>query len=356
MTMAGILMLAGLNASAVALAQTPSPATSVPTQLPAPGLVLVPYEEDAKTTDPHAVAITQTFAKDLATAGVAVTVIPPLDHLDAVAGAAKICADNHATALLIPEGRYEQTLKRVPIGLLTTIYHYPVHVEFRLDEVGCDGTIRWSTTTTGDQNPGGMGFSPANLGSYVDTAFRAAELTAAQAFAVAVIPPGPTGVAAVTAPATPLVGPTSYLLLPLGQPTIADPHIADVTHSLLVQLQARKLDVKLGTPMDHLSAITGAAKLCAANGTQAIIVPNVRVEQSSFSGRSHASMHVALLSCGGAVLAHGAGEADMGGGGNNFGAGVTAVSERAMPLALDQLFPATATAAPAVSPTPGTSN
>src|ERR1700682_3276789 len=90
--------------SAPALAQTP-PAPPVPAPTPAPAstpaagvkpLVLIPYEEPG-STDPHAAAITAKLAIDLPAAGVAVTSVAPVDHLDAVANAAKICADNAAS-------------------------------------------------------------------------------------------------------------------------------------------------------------------------------------------------------------------------------------------------------------------
>jgi hypothetical protein len=94
----------------------------------------------------------------------------------------------------------------------------------------------------------------------------------------------------------------------------------------------------LGTPIDHLTAIAAAPQLCAAAGAQAIIVPNVRIEQSDKTVRSHASMHLALLDCAGALVATGADEADMGGAG---GSQVTGIAERAMVPSLDQLFPST---------------
>jgi hypothetical protein len=347
MTMAGILMLAGLNASAAALAQTPSPATPVPAQPSGAPLVLVPYEEPGNT-DPHAAAVTKELATDLAAAGVAVTSVAPVGHLDAVANAAKICADNGASGLLIPDGRYEQTLKRVPLGLLIVLVKYPTHVEFRLDEVGCDGVVRWSTNTTGDEAPSGVD-SVANLGAFVDSAFRTAVKGAVHAMATVTIPPSPPmSVAPAAAAAVTATPPSTYLLLPFEQPKLGDPHAADITHSLLAQLQDRKLVVKVGAPIDHLSAVATAQQLCTGSGTQAIIVPNVRIEQSSFSSRSHASLHLSLLNCGGIVIGHGASEANMGNGFiGNFGAAVTGVSERAMGPALDQLFPTTATPAPA---------
>ena len=315
-----------------------SPALATAANMP---LVLVPYQEPG-STDPHALAISQELSADLTTAGVATTTIAPTDRIDAVANAAKICADNHASGLLVAEGRYEQTLKQFSVALFVTIMRYPTHVEFRLDNVGCDGVVRWSTTATGDQAPSGID-SVGNLGAAIDGAFSSAVQDAAHAFAIATIPA--TATARAVAPAASVTakpGPGStYLLLPFEQPGVADPRAPDITHSMLLQLQEHKLTVKVGTPIDHFSAVATAGDLCASNGAQAIIVPNVRVEQSSFSGRSHASLHLALLNCNGAVLGHASGEADMGNGFiHNFGAAVVGVSERAMGPAIDQLFPA----------------
>jgi hypothetical protein len=325
--------------SAPALAQAPAtPAAPPATTAGAAKLVLVPYEEPG-STDPHATAITQTLAADLAAAGVAASSVAPVDHLDAVANAAKICADNGASGILIPEGRYEQTKKIIPAPFVT-ILRYPTHVEFRLDEIGCDGAVRWSLTTNGDEAPTGA-FSVGNLGAAVDAAFRTAVQAASTARAAANVPQAASTVVA-AAPGTVAVAapPSTYLLLPIEQPSVGDPHAPDMTHSLLTHLQQRKLDVKLGTPIDHLSAVAGAQQLCAANGAQAIVVPNVRIEQSSVTGRSHAGLRLTLLSCTGSILGHGAGEADMGQAFMyNFGAAVTGVTERAMDPALDQLFP-----------------
>ena len=223
-----------------------------------------------------------------------------------------------------------------------TILRYPTHVDFRLDEIGCNGAVRWSTTTVGDEAPTGA-FSVGNLGAAVDAAFRTAVQAAATTRAAANVAQTPATVAAApaaTAAAT-TAAPSTYLLIPFEQPGIADPRGPDVTHSLLARLQERKLDVKTASPVDHYAVVANAPALCTNVGAQAIIVPDVRVEQSSVTGRSHASLRLTMLSCAGAVLAHGTAEADMGQAFMvNFGATVVGVSERAMNPAIDQLFSA----------------
>ncbi|MBV8582311.1 MAG: hypothetical protein JOZ86_16935 [Candidatus Eremiobacteraeota bacterium] len=325
------LVLVSVVMPLAVLAQSPAPA-------PAAKLVLLPYEYPG-STDPHASAVSQALAADLAAAGLPVTTIAPVDHLEAAGNAAKICADNGATGILVAEGRYEQTRKVIPAPFVT-ILRYPTHVDLRLDEVGCDGAVRWSTTTSGDQAPAGA-FSVGNLGAAVDAAFRTAVQAAATARAAASVSeaaPAPEAIASASPP--PAAAPSTYVVVPFEQPGIADPRAPDVTHSLLAQLQQHKIDAKPGTPIDHLSTIAGAQQLCAANGAQAIIVPDVRVEQSAVTGRSHASLRLSLVSCSGVVLGHGTGEADIGqmflG---NFGAAIVGVSEKAMGPAIEQLFP-----------------
>jgi hypothetical protein len=309
-------------------------------------LVLVPYQEDPKPGDPHALAITESFGQYLGEAGLPVTTIAPRGHLAAVADAAQICADNHVNGLLIPEGRYVQTRSVSGFGYFVMI-EVMTHVEFRVDEIGCDGTIRWSTTTNGDTHSMGHALlgGPANVNAAIDAAFRSAEHDTVRALTGSTVP---TAVAAVPppAPAPPPAAPSSYLLVPFSQPSFDDEHFDDVTSALLKQLLARNLVVKVGEPIDHLAAISRAPALCQASGAQAIIVPGLRVEQGP-SGASHAEMHVALVSCIGTVLSWGWSSADtkvlfLG----HYDGQITKASEKAMPAVLDQLLAPTTAAAP----------
>ncbi|HTZ55438.1 MAG TPA: hypothetical protein VMB20_10290 [Candidatus Acidoferrum sp.] len=311
------------------------------TTTPMGKLVLIPYQEPG-SDDPHAAAVTQVLSDDLTAAGVTFATAAPTAHLEAVANAAKLCADNNATALLIPDGRYEQSQKRFAVSLIVVVKN-ETHVEFRLDEVGCDGVVRWSNVATGDQAQSGV-YNAGNAGAAVDAAFRDAIKSETATFASAKIadPPAaagpPAAAAAASAPAV-----QTYLLIPFGQPGVADPRVSDITHSLLTQMQARKLKVVVaGTTIDHLTAIATAPQLCAANNAQAIVVPSIRLEQSISTGRSHAVLRMSLLNCDGAIDGQSVSDADMG---QlfiyNFGAALVGVAERAMETGLDQLFPST---------------
>jgi len=323
-------------------------------QTPAQVLVLVPFEQPGGS-DPHAVAITQLLTAGLGNAGLVIKSVAPMDHLDGVANAANLCKDNGATGILAPEGRYEQTKKTIPAPFVT-IVRYPTHVELRLDEMACDGSLRWTSTTVGDtsrtsaQNLFNIGTD--NLGSDVDAAYRIAIDAAVKARGSASVTetspdpnmvPRTAGVPASIVADTP-PPPLTYLLVPYEQPGISDPRGSDITHSLLTALQKKSLTVVAGKPVDHETTIASAGQLCTENKAQNIIVPDIRIEQSSYTGRSHASMLLTLLDCNGAVVSHGAGEADMGSGFMaNFGAAVVGVTERAMPPAIAQLFPPIAT-------------
>jgi hypothetical protein len=333
------LALAGA-ATNVATAQAPVAAP--------PALVLLPYEEPG-TTDPHAAAVTQALVRSLAQAGMPVKTVAPVDHLQPLANARKVCADNGVRGILVAAGRYEQTpdqtvVGRTPIGRRpdlrvppTVSNAYPAHVELRLDELGCDGVVRWTTTTTDDET-----ISPTqpahHVGKVIDEAFLHAAYDAAAARAAATVAepalPGPVQRSA--APGSP----SMYALLPYQQPGIADPHGIQITRSLFTRLLRKNVVVNTVPPMDHFEVFARGAAMCAATGAQAIIVPALRVEQSRDTNSTHASLRLSLLSCGGAVMRQASAEADVAHPYTwNLDAAIVDVSERAMDAALAQLFP-----------------
>jgi len=297
-------------------------------------LVLVPFEGPA-TTDSHGPPITQTVAATLTAQGDTIKTVAPMDHLDAVTQAAALCSANGAVGIVIPEGRFEQTRKVIPAPFVTVL-RYPTHAEIRLDEIACDGGLRRSTTGVGDTARTGA-FSVGNLGSAVDEAFRDAIAIAGASFATT---PASGALVLAPAPAAAIAPSTVYVEIPFQQPQVDDPYGEDLSRSLFEHLQKHsKVTVTLGKPVDHLAVISTASAICAAAGAGAIVVPDVRIEQSTFTGRSHSELRLALVSCDGRVLAKGTSEADMGNGFIvNFGSAVTGVTERALDPALDMLF------------------
>ncbi len=329
-----VLLAFALAIAGVANANAQTPAPAAPSKI----YVLIPYDQpDGK--DEHASAVMSDLNKDLEAAHVTVTTAAPIDHLEAVEHAASLCAQYHADGLLIAEGRDEQTVKMV-YAVLTNVIRYPTHVEFRLDEIGCDGVVHWSKTTSADRNT--SGFSAANLDAVVDDAFSGAISDATSAFAQAAIADYPPASPAVDPPgsAAHLDPAAKYLVVPFAQPGLADPRADDIMHSFMGKLETRKITATAAAPMDRLTVIATAKSLCTAGGASAIIVPSLRIEQSSFHGESYAELRLDVVGCNGEVLAKALGTANYKRGTiRNFGADAVEVSEQAMDPALTQLFP-----------------
>jgi hypothetical protein len=298
-------------------------------------LVLLPYEGPG-STDPYALAVSQMLSGDVAAAGLAVTRIAPLDALEAVANAAKICADNGASGILIPDGRMQETAKP---GFFSMTLN--THVDFRLHDVACDGTVRWSATTSGDDTTTGM---VPNFSGSVNAAYKTAVQRAAAARSTAVIASVP---AATIVPesAAPSQGVSTYLLLPFDVLGMANQRKVDMTTALLTRLQTHKLNVRSGTSIDPFSAVARAQQLCASSDTQAIIVPMVRMEVNEAIGAHstpHASFSLTLLGCDGRVIRHALAQGDYKPAMLFFSdpdGAVAAATDAASEKAIAQLFP-----------------
>ncbi len=318
---------------------------------PPPSLVMLPYEEPG-STDPYATGVTRALMSGFEQAGMRVKLVAPVDHLQAIANARKLCADNGSRGILVAAGRYEQTPEQVvvgavPIGRRPDLSHlqhpvlaYPTHVELRLDEVGCDGVVRWTTTTTDDETlPIADRAQTRGVGKLVDVAFLQAAHDAAAARAAATVaePPPPSTAQARTQPSG---APSMYILLPYQQPGIADAHATQITHSLFMRLQRKNIVVDTVPAMDHFEVFARGPGLCAETGAQAIIVPDLRVEQSEFSKSAHASLRLSLLGCNGSVRRQASAEAEiMHPVTWNPDSLILEASEHAMDDALAQLFP-----------------
>jgi hypothetical protein len=316
--------------------------------------VLIPYE-DPTGTDPHAKQITETLAASLNAAGINVTVGEQMNPLDAIASAAQMCAHSSASGIFVVAGRYEQTRHVTPAGLFLTVTHYSTHVDLRLDQIACDGTVGWSDIQKADIGRSGVDYGPGNVGADVDSAFRKAidGLVLSRSSSAVSSAPARTPAASTAPAASATAAPISTLVLaPIEEPGIGDPHGADMTNSLLLQLQKRNFTVSLIKPVDHDTIPATAATLCQQHAAQGILVPHIRIEQSGFTMRSHATFSATLLSCSGVPIAHASNDADMGTlFSHNFTAQATGVFERATGPALDGVFPQTKSA-PSPAPTP----
>jgi hypothetical protein len=325
MLLAAAVWLAAAELRGAVEAQTPPPKV----------LVLVPYGEP-NNADPHADGETQTLEADLKIAGIAVKTVSPIDHLRAVSEASNLCAANAAAGLLIAEGRYEQTEHTSMIPILPVqMSSFPAHVELRLDEIDCRGVVVWSAHATGDDSTAGANFgvgaTAGNVGSVIDVDFRNA--TAVVVTALAKAPPPSPEPSNTVAPAAPTPNSAVYLVVPFEQPYLADPRAPDITHSLAAKLRNRGLTVKVGAPIDRLTAVSGAGALCLQNGVTEIVVPAVRLEQAK---RSHAELRLDMLDCSGNVQSSAVSQADIRLA--YSGKALIEVAEDAMDPALDQLL------------------
>jgi len=252
------------------------------------------------------------------------------------------------SGILVASGRYEQTsaqilVGRAPIGRRpdfskqTTRTTYPAHVQLRLDEVGCDGAVRWTTTTTDDETLSSD--YNRNVGRVIDeTFFQAAHEAAGARAATTIFEPRP----ALQAPmnAAPPAVIAIYALLPYEQPGVADPHRSQITHSLFMRLQNKHLVVNAVPAMDHFGVFERGRNICTRTGAQAIIVPAFRLEQSDLTFSTHASLRLSLVSCSGTIIRQASAEADVKHAyTRNLDAAILDVSERAMDAVLTELFP-----------------
>jgi hypothetical protein len=326
----------------IRIARADEPATA------AKRFVLVPYQESTEN-DAFGPKVTAWLLSDLTAAGINAVSIDPIDHLDAVTNAARICSENNAQGLLIPEGRVTLT-GSVNYFVLGTAVTHDYHAELRLDLVDCQGAVRHSTVATGDKSSTGV-MSPVTPfgGNPTEGPLEAAVQLAAQ-HAVQEYADTPSNLATHSVPPTPdaALSPavtSKLLLIPVGQPGLTDPNAAAVTNTVLAQMQQRNLDVTLGTQIDNLTTFADAHRLCTSSGVQGLVVPRLRLFRVASSGPTLALLRLNLFACNGLQNGFGSGQGDLSKGPKrDFGADLIDATKQALIPALDQLFPSTKSA------------
>lgn len=287
-------------ASTGTLPEQPDIKTLLAAAVPAPPvstqakLLLVPYELPG-STDPAEPVVSQNLVSGLSGMNVPLVKIAAMDGLDAVVNAAKLCADNAASGILIPDGRFQVTVK--PGFMSLTVMS---HADFRLDEVACDGSVRWSNVGFGDNTVSGL---RPNFADSVAAAYAAAVQRVTAARSTASIPQTPAHPKA-TASVAP-AGLSTYVLVPFDVLGMADERKPDITNTLVTKLQAHHIDLRVAAQMDRLTVVDRAQQLCSTNGAQAIIVPAVRMEQTSATWTNavpHAVFRLSVLNCAGAMI------------------------------------------------------
>ncbi|GAC1578441.1 MAG: hypothetical protein NVS3B7_12070 [Candidatus Elarobacter sp.] len=135
-----------------------APAAAVEQQSPL--YVIVPFG-DPGATDPVQTGATLQFATDLSERHVRSAVSTPIDAIEAVGTAPKMCAEYGAEGLLVPQLRFEQSKERnltgfIPVvgGLVSSSGAFdrsPIRVQLKLFLIDCSGSIRWKTYTTANK-------------------------------------------------------------------------------------------------------------------------------------------------------------------------------------------------------------
>ena len=137
---------------------TVAPAVAVEQQPPL--YVIVPFGEPG-ATDPVLNNATQQFAVDLSEHHVRSAISTPIDAIEAVGTARKMCADYGADGLLIPQLRFEQSKERNLTGFLPVVGgvvsssgvfdRSPIRAQLKLFMIDCAGSVRWKTYTTANK-------------------------------------------------------------------------------------------------------------------------------------------------------------------------------------------------------------
>ena len=151
-------MLARFALALVLVVGAVAPAAAI--QQDSPLYVIVPFGEPG-STDPVQNSATQRFAVDLSDRHVRSAIATPIDAIEAVGTARKMCADYGADGLLVPQLRFEQSKERNLTGFLPVIGgvvsssgvfdRSPIRALLKLYLIDCTGSVRWKTSTTANK-------------------------------------------------------------------------------------------------------------------------------------------------------------------------------------------------------------
>jgi hypothetical protein len=123
----------------------------------APLYVIVPFGEPGET-DPVLSNATKQLSNDLAESGIRSAIATPIDAVEAVGAARKLCREYSARGLLVPELRFEQSKERnltgfIPVvgGVISSSGAFdasPIRARLKLFLIDCAGVVSWKTYTT----------------------------------------------------------------------------------------------------------------------------------------------------------------------------------------------------------------
>jgi hypothetical protein len=146
----GLAVLLALSSAGPALA----------IQQPSGLYVIIPFGEPGDT-DPVQNNATQQFSLDLAERQIRSMIAPPIDAVEAVGSASRLCGEYGASGLLVPQLRFEQSKERNLTGFLPVVGgvvsssgafdRSPIRARLKLFLVDCSGVVRWKTFTTANK-------------------------------------------------------------------------------------------------------------------------------------------------------------------------------------------------------------
>jgi hypothetical protein len=149
--LAVIFVLACLNAAPALAIEQPAPS----------GLYLiVPFGEPGDT-DPVLNQATQQFSVDLSEREIRSQVAPPIDAIEAVGSASRLCDEYGASGLLVPQLRFEQSKERNLTGFIPVVGgvvsssgafdRSPIRARLKVFLIDCTGNVRWKAFTTANK-------------------------------------------------------------------------------------------------------------------------------------------------------------------------------------------------------------
>jgi pyruvate/2-oxoglutarate dehydrogenase complex dihydrolipoamide acyltransferase (E2) component len=222
----------------------------------------------------------------------------------------------------VPTTRTEQAV-RVKQYIVTSINYFATHAELRLSRLRCDGTLAWTSVTTGDKEHYGSNAQSAVSDSVGQAIGRALDAYAARPAEAAPAAPAP--------PAAVANG-KKVAIVPFTQlGSAADPSLDFATEEARKRYAARGADVVVTAPADHLVATKDSAALCARYGASSLVMGTVRTEQTPrFSEiATHAEVMLTTVACNGQVVGTQDAIGEQLHHGANFRAGVSSAIEDA---------------------------
>jgi hypothetical protein len=129
-------------------------------QQPSGLYIIIPFGEPGET-DPVQNNATQQFSVDLSERQIRSQIAPPIDAVEAVGAAGRLCGEYGATGLLVPQLRFEQSKERNLTGFIPVVGgvvsssgafdRSPIRARLKLFLIDCTGAVRWKTFTTANK-------------------------------------------------------------------------------------------------------------------------------------------------------------------------------------------------------------